>query len=287
MKIALLSCFMVWPACLAIRERDDSEYWEWCESRREGNFCHMLKNCHFSVPYRKRRGDIFNERCSVDCHDILFKDVVLPNIFQDFDTSYDKSITQEGKKFVKADKCGNLRYYPNGNAVGKLCTRKRGGVCVDLLPSFEVQSFMGMMLTTTSVNSPWLIRDANDNNVVLFRATYIRNLQSEEDWRPYKRDVLRIQIGKDFGIRVLYCPWKYGVSCSSGFILQSAGLGHEDVMLASETEEARYQFWTGHEVIQSKIDAGMKSGGGDQITLYFENYSGQLLNAYSIIYRLK
>lgn len=260
---------MVFHACLATREIDDGEYGEWCASVRNEHFCIFFKNCLFSDAFGMKRGNIFNERCAADCYDIMYKDVATDNLFTDFDTTYNQSISQEGKEFAIPDKCGGFRYYPTNSAVeeDKICSSPwRGSVCVNLLPNFW--SCVGSMIKYGSFeNHPWLVRDANDNDILLIKATHVRNWQ---------KDVLIFQIGKDFGIRVLYC--QQGGSCSSG-------LEHEDVMLASETEDVMYKFWTGPDVIKSKIDAGISSeGGGDDYWIWIENYSGQDLKAYWINY---
>jgi len=268
MNIVIVSFFMVFPAFLAIREIDDGEYAEWCESARNEHFCIFIKNCHFSDAFGMRRGDTFNRKCAADCYDIMYKDVAVNNLFTDFDTTSYQTIFQQGNEFAKSDKCGGFRYYPANTVEGeKICSRPdKGNVCVNLLPNFE-EYHVGNIKYGSFENHPWLVRDANDNDVLLVRATSVRSSQ---------KDVLIFQIGKDFGIRVLYC--QQGGSCSSG-------LEHEDVMLASETEDVMYKFWTGPDVIKSKIDAGISSeGGGDDYWIWIENYSGQELKAYWVNY---
>lgn len=232
----------------------------------------MLRSCR---SYQRKAGPKFQKRCAVDCHDIMYEDVLLAELFEDFNTSYDDAITSKkwnkGKKFVKADKCRGINYYPTRGEFGVICTGPSKQYCDHVLPSFEAQSFSGKIRYGSYETHSWLVRDAEDHNVLLLKATSVR---------PWQKDVLRFQIGKGyvgigFGIRVLYC--QQGGSCS-------AGLEHEDIMLASESKDVRYLFWTGHEVIESKLDAGISAGRGDDYWIWIENFSGQPMKTYYIKY---
>merc|ERR1712150_127527 len=93
----------------------------------------------------------------------------------------------------------------------------------------------------------------------------------------HRKDVLRVQIGHDFAIRVLYC--QQGGACSED-------LGHEDVVLGDSTEDAYYFYSNDQKLIDQRLmDRAFQEGGEkNPYWIWFENFSMEKLTAHWLKY---